>query len=89
MIKATLGEVAIAVRYPTVRDITRLFTPAFALCSCKAIGLTVPPSYVEHQARKRPNLLRKLQAIDNAIAGWPVLRELGDHMLLVFERTRA
>ena len=89
MTKATLGEVAIAVSYPTVRDITRHFTPAFALCSCKAIGLTVPPSYVEHLARKRPNLLRKLQAIDNAIAGWPVLRAMGDHMLLVFERTRA
>jgi ubiquinone/menaquinone biosynthesis C-methylase UbiE len=89
MTKATLGEIALTVRYPTVREVTRLFTPAFALCSCKAIGLTVPPSYVEHLARKRPTLLRKLQAIDKAIAGWPVLREMGDHMLLVFERTRA
>jgi ubiquinone/menaquinone biosynthesis C-methylase UbiE len=89
MATATLGEVAVEVRYPTMRDIMRLLSPAFVLCSCKAIGLTVPPSYVEHLARKRPNLLRKLEAIDSAIAGWPLLRGMGDHMLLVFERTRA
>ena len=86
---ATLGEVAVAIYYPTLRDIRRLLAPAFLFRACKAIGLTVPPSYVEHLARKHPRLLLKLQRIDNAIAGWPLLRGLGDHLLLVLERVNA
>ena len=86
---ATLGETTIRVHYPTARDIRRLFSPAFLLRKHKAVGFAVPPSYVEHLARKHPHLLRKLAAIDRILASCPLVRVLGDHMLLVLERTNA
>jgi ubiquinone/menaquinone biosynthesis C-methylase UbiE len=86
---ASLGNIELEVRYPTVRDICRMFRPFFALRARKGIGVAVPPSYVEALARKHPRTLRTLQAFDRQVAAWPVCRSIGDHTLLVLERTRA
>lgn len=83
---ASLGEVALEVRYPTMRDIGKAFRPRFSLRSCKGIGIAVPPSYLEHLARKYPRVLEKFEAVDRRIARWPVCRIVGDHMLLALER---
>jgi len=88
-VTASLGGVTVDVRYPTVRDMQKMFRPAFTLRTRKGIGVTVPPSYLEHMARKYPRVLNKLQAVDQAIAHWPVGRSIADHMLLVLERTEA
>jgi len=86
---ASLGEVVLDVRYPTVWHIRRLFAPHFVLRGHKGIGVTVPPSYLEPWARRHPKALSLLQAIDQAVAGWFLLRGIGDHTLLVLERTRS
>jgi ubiquinone/menaquinone biosynthesis C-methylase UbiE len=86
---ASLGNIDLEVRYPTVWDIRRMFRPFFELRFRKGIGVAVPPSYVEALARKYPRTLRKLQACDRKIASWPVCRSIGDHTLLVLERTQA
>jgi SAM-dependent methyltransferase len=88
-VTASLGGAMVEVRYPTLRDIDRMFHPFFTLRSQKGIGVTVPPSYVERLARKHPRALDKLQTVDHAIATWPVCRSIGDHALLVLERTEA
>ena len=85
---ASLGDVDLTVNYPTVREITKQFDPMFALRSCRGIGVAVPPSYLEHLARKHPGVLRKLEAVDRLIMRWPICRVAGDHMLLAFERNR-
>jgi SAM-dependent methyltransferase len=84
---ASLGNVTLQVRYPTLRDMRRVFAPGFALRSIRGVGVTVPPSYVEHLARRYPRVLRAFQDIDRVIADWPVCRVIGDHLLLVLERT--
>jgi ubiquinone/menaquinone biosynthesis C-methylase UbiE len=86
---ASLGNIALEMRYPTVGDIRRMFRPFFALRARRGVGITVPPSYVEALARKYPRTLLELQAFDRKIAAWPVCRSIGDHTLLVLERTRA
>ncbi|HSY13510.1 MAG TPA: methyltransferase domain-containing protein [Verrucomicrobiae bacterium] len=86
---ASLGDIALEIRYPTMRDMRKLFAPAFSLRRYKGIGVAVPPSYVEHLAAKYPRALKGLQAIDRAIATWPGYRAVGDHMLLVLERNKA
>ncbi len=88
-VTASLGGATVEVHYLTMRDINRMFRPFFTLRSQKGIGVTVPPSYGERLARKHPRTLDKLQTVDRAIAGWPVCRSIGDHMLLVLERTEA
>ncbi len=82
----SLGETSVNVQYPTLRDIRRKFNPGFRLGSCRGVGVSVPPSYVEHLARRFPRVLNAMQAADRAISSWPLCRVMGDHMLLVFER---
>ena len=84
---ASLGETPVCVRYPTMKDIEQHFRPSFAVRVCKGVGVSVPPSYVEHVARQYPRVLRGLQMIDRAVASWPIVRAIGDHTLLVLERS--
>jgi SAM-dependent methyltransferase len=83
---ASFGELAVEVRYPTVGALQKIFSPSFALRSWRGVGVAVPPSYLEHLARRYPMALLKLRAIDSVISGWPVFRALGDHVLLLLER---
>jgi ubiquinone/menaquinone biosynthesis C-methylase UbiE len=86
---ASLGKFQVPVQYPTLREIKRRFRPEFVIRKCKAVGLMVPPSYVEHLARRFPRAVRSLESLDRKISGFPGCRVLGDHMLLVMERTTA
>lgn len=85
---AKVGEFTVDVYYPTLRQLQRLFAPSFVLRSCMAVGVTVPPSYVESWIRSHPKLLTALQVIDKTISRYPGFRVLGDHMLLHFERVQ-
>jgi ubiquinone/menaquinone biosynthesis C-methylase UbiE len=83
---AQVDGFVVDVHYPTLRKVTRMLSPWFRLRSCTGIGLAVPPSYLEPAIRKHPRLLDLLRRIDTRIAGLPLLRTMGDHMLLHFER---
>ena len=78
---ARLGEIAVPVWYPTVAEMRRSFAPWFRLRSVRAVGLFVPPSYVESLAREHKFALAWLEAMDRVFASWPLLRGLGDHVL--------
>jgi hypothetical protein len=52
----------------------------------EGVGITVPPSYLESWIATHPRLLRKMDAIDSTLRGWPGLRVVGDHMLLHLEK---
>jgi len=84
---AELGDsITVRVRYPTVSTLARRFAPEFRLRTWKGIGVTVPPSYVEPLAQRFPRVLGLAARTDRWLANVPVLRGLGDHVLLVFER---
>lgn len=83
---AHLGNHHIGVHYPTIRQIRRAFSPWFRLHRVRAIGLFVPPSYVERWASAHPRILQKLENLDRSFAGWPMLRGIGDHVLLEFRK---
>jgi len=51
----------------------------------ESLSLFVPPPYLDAVAR-RSRLFQQLVAIDRHTAGWPVLRGMGDHFLLVMRR---
>jgi SAM-dependent methyltransferase len=68
--------------YLTPMECARAFEPAgFQLVGLRALGLTVPPPYLEGFCRRHPALLANLIAVDDVIAGWPGLRHWGDHFL--------
>jgi 2-polyprenyl-3-methyl-5-hydroxy-6-metoxy-1,4-benzoquinol methylase len=72
--------------YPTIRSIKRSLTPYFRLRSIQAVGLAVPPTYVRTRSTANPKIISRLEWFDNAFGSWPVVRTLGDHVLLQFER---
>ena len=86
---AQLDGISVPVWYPTIREMRRAFSPSFRLRSIRAVGLFVPPSYVESWARGHQRVLAALEATDRVFAAWPLLRCVGDHVLLEFERTHS
>jgi SAM-dependent methyltransferase len=84
---ARLNEITVPIWYPTIARMRESFSPWFRLRSTRAVGLFVPPSYVESWARKHRTVLARLEAMDRIFSAWPVLRAVGDHVLLEFERT--
>jgi SAM-dependent methyltransferase len=83
---AKIGDSTIIVSYPTVGDVERIFAPWFELNRRSAIGLFVPPSYVEGWARNHETTLGHLEKMDRIFARLPVFRDVGDHVLLEFTR---
>lgn len=83
---ANVGAVTIPVVYPTVSSIRRVFSPWFELRSRSAVGLFVPPSYVEKWMNKHPKTLARLERLDKALAHLPIFRDAGDHVLLELVR---
>ena len=81
-----VGNFQVRVHYPTLGEVKRLFSPLFRLRSCTGIGILVPPSYLEPRLCRHPRLLELLRRVDRLICRLPLLRTLGDHMLLHFER---
>ena len=83
---ARVGGVTIEVSYPTVRTVQRVFSPWFQLESRSAVGLFVPPSYVEPWARKHEKFFARLERLDQLFSRLPIFRVVGDHVLLEFVR---
>jgi len=83
---ASVNGVSIPVWYPSIRSLRKVFSGWFTLRSFRAVGLFVPPSYVDPFIRRHESLFSFLANLDRAFAGLPVLRCLGDHVLLDFER---
>lgn len=79
----------VRVRYPSVPAINRALAPHFRLQRWKGVGVTVPPSYLEHWAQRFPQMLAALAKVDRKFEHWPLFRTLADHAVLTFERTDA
>jgi SAM-dependent methyltransferase len=84
--KARIGERTISVLYPSARALRCAFAPWFDLERHRAVGLFVPPSYFEHWAADHPKSMKRLDQLDRVFASYPILRNLGDHVLLEFTR---
>jgi SAM-dependent methyltransferase len=83
---AQLEGVSVPVWYPTIGRTRRTLAPWFRLRAVRAVGLFVPPSYVEHWAQQHQLVIAALVKADRFFARFPILRGLGDHVLLEFER---
>jgi SAM-dependent methyltransferase len=79
-------EAVVTVRYPSVRKLTQMFAPGFRLRNLQGIGIALPPSYLESWAQKFPLILDRLARLDRRIGCLPLLRSMGDCVLLQFER---
>lgn len=74
-------------QYLSPTEFVQAFAKAgFQLVRLRALGLAVPPPYLDGFCRRNPALLNMLSRVDDALGGWPGLRHWGDHFLLEMRR---
>lgn len=72
---------AVPLRYLSGADIVRAL-PAFRVVHREALGALVPPPNLGGRPGRRTRL-------EPLLAGWPLVRDLGDHSLVVMRRSAA
>ena len=66
----------------------RAFASAgFVRVSLRALGLFVPPPYMQAFAARHPGLIDRLQWLDDHLGNRPGFRHWGDHFLMVLRKT--
>jgi hypothetical protein len=73
-------------RYYTPREFYRPFARDFALEHFRGVCVFAPPPYLADFRARHPRLCRGLWNLDQRVAGWPLLRGMGDHFLMVLRR---
>jgi SAM-dependent methyltransferase len=81
-----MNQRTIWTRYFTPAEFYRDFADHFELEHVRALCLFVPPPYLQWVRERHPRLYRWLWRIDRRCAGWPGLRSMGDHFLIVMRR---
>lgn len=82
-----LKDGTVWMQYLTPSEFTRPFRGlGFDVLSQHALAVVAPPPYMTAFAHRHPALLRRLQAVDTVMSGWPGVREMGDHSLVVLQR---
>jgi SAM-dependent methyltransferase len=94
MIRFQRGPVAVPLegrtvwtRYLRPHELETMFAAAgMTRVSLRALGLFVPPPYLQAFAHRHPKLVDLLQRIEDRCGGWPLLRSWGDHFLVVLRK---
>jgi SAM-dependent methyltransferase len=73
-------------RYYGPRDFYRAFEDHFALTHYRGLCVFAPPPYLTWIRERHSRWYERLWRVDRRVAGWPVLREVGDHFLMVMTR---
>ncbi|WP_245747285.1 class I SAM-dependent methyltransferase [Frateuria terrea] len=73
-------------RYYLPREFHRAFAAQFTLSSHRALGLFLPPPYLVAFYRRHPRWCERLGRLDDRLGHWPLLRDMGDHFLIVMQR---
>jgi SAM-dependent methyltransferase len=74
-------------RYYTPGEFERPFSAAgFTHVSLRALGLFVPPPYMDRFTARHTSLTERLQRLEDRIGAWPGIRAWGDHFLLVLRK---
>jgi 2-polyprenyl-3-methyl-5-hydroxy-6-metoxy-1,4-benzoquinol methylase len=73
-------------RYYTPREFYRAFAPHFELRSYRGLCLFLPPPYLIGFCNRLPAPARALAWLDDHAATRPLLRDAGDHFLMVLVR---
>lgn len=73
-------------RYYSPIQFYRAFERHFQLGHYRGLCVFAPPPYLTSVKEKHPRLHESLWRLDRRLAGWPLLRNMGDHFLIVMYR---
>jgi SAM-dependent methyltransferase len=91
--RAARGATAVGMNQQTIwtyyylpREFYRAFAEHFSLESYRALSLFMPPPYLVDYYRRRRNWCERLGRLDDRFGTMPLLRDMGDHFLIVMRR---
>jgi SAM-dependent methyltransferase len=73
-------------RYYAPREFYRAFEPHFTLEHYRGLCVLAPPPYLAGVRDQHPRLHRRLWRLDRRVSGWPLIRGMGDHFLIVMKK---
>ncbi|MFZ1903983.1 MAG: class I SAM-dependent methyltransferase [Steroidobacteraceae bacterium] len=73
-------------RYYTPREFYRPFRRNFQLIHFRGVCIFAPPPYLLWIRQRHLRWHQRLWRLDRCAAGWPVLRGMGDHFLMVMRK---
>ena len=73
-------------RYYGPREFYRAFRHHFTLEHCRGLCVFSPPPYLTGVRERHPRLYQRLRDLDRRVSGWPLLRAMGDHFLIVMKK---
>lgn len=92
-VRAARGATAVGMNHHTVwtryylpREFYRAFAGDFALESYRALSLFLPPPYLVDYYHRHRRLSERLGRLDDRYGALPLLRDMGDHFLIVLRR---
>jgi SAM-dependent methyltransferase len=86
MVAVGMNKRVVWTRYYTPREFYRAFEPQFALEHFRGLCVLAPPPYLTGMKEKHLRLYERLWRLDRRVAGWPVLRNMGDHFVIVMKK---
>lgn len=77
-----VGDQALPVAYPGLREVRRCFSDSFLWTGAFALGVFLPGPSHAAWASRHPQGFGLLAALEGLVRRWPILRTLGDHVVL-------
>lgn len=81
-----LNQRTVWTRYYTPREFYRPFSRLFSLTHYRGLCVFVPPPYLIAFRERHERWHRRLWRIDRRVAGWPLLRGMGDHFIVAMRK---
>jgi ubiquinone/menaquinone biosynthesis C-methylase UbiE len=73
-------------RYYSPREFYAAFSREFALEHYRGLCVFAPPPYLNWVRERYPRWHERLWRLDRRVAGWPLIRGMGDHFLIVMRK---
>jgi 2-polyprenyl-3-methyl-5-hydroxy-6-metoxy-1,4-benzoquinol methylase len=86
MVPVGMNKRVVWTRYYTPREFYGAFERQFILEHWRGLCVFAPPPYMTEMKERHFRLYERLWRLDRRAAGWPVLRNMGDHFVIVMRK---
>jgi ubiquinone/menaquinone biosynthesis C-methylase UbiE len=86
LVPVTMNRRTVWTCYYGPREFYRSFQNHFDLAHYRGLCVFAPPPYLTWMRERHARWYARLWGLDRRIAGWPVLRAVGDHFLIVMRK---
>jgi SAM-dependent methyltransferase len=86
MVAIDMNKRVVWARYYTPREFYGAFESLFTLEHFRGLCVLAPPPYLAGIREKHLRLYDRLWRLDRRVSGWPMLRNMGDHFVIVMRK---